>query len=301
MTELSVLNERFGLHDQLVFSEGPGGLAVVEIANSLAVATVALQGAHLLSWIPRGEQPVIWLSGDARFEAGQSIRGGVPVCWPWFGPHATQPSFPAHGFARTVLWQVCETKTLEDGATSVVFGVMRTDATNVFWPHRSELELGIKVGATLELDLMTRNTGAESITIGDALHTYFAVSDVRHIAVEGLEGCPYIDKLDSDKRKQQSGPVTFNAETDRIYLDASVDCLVNDPGMQRRIRIGKRGSRSTVVWNPWVEKAERMGDMAENGYLNMVCVESTNAADDVVSIAPGDEHHLWVGYQVESL
>jgi D-hexose-6-phosphate mutarotase len=297
--ELSVLNERFGIHDQLTLIEGPGGLAVVEIANSLAVATVALQGAQLLSWIPRGEQPVIWLSRDARFETGQSIRGGVPVCWPWFGPHATQPSFPAHGFARTVPWQVCETKTLEDGATFVAFRVMRTAVTDVFWPQASELELVIKVGATLELDLVTRNTGTESITIGDALHTYFAVSDVRHIAVEGLEGCPYIDKPDSDKRKQQSGPVTFNAETDRIYLDASADCLIDDPGMQRRIRISKRGSRSTVVWNPWIEKAERMGDMGENGYLNMVCVESTNAADDVVTIAPGDEHRLWVSYQVE--
>jgi len=301
MTELAVLNERFGIHDQLVFSEGPGGLAVVEISNSLAVATVALQGAHLLSWTPRGEQPVIWLSRDASFELGQSIRGGVPVCWPWFGPHATQPSFPAHGFARTAPWQVCETKALDDGATFVACRVMRTDPTDMFWPHTSQLELGITVGSALALDLITRNTGTESITIGDALHTYFAVSDIRHIAVEGLEGCPYIDKLDSDKRKQQFGPVTFNAETDRIYLDFGADCLINDPGMQRRIRIARRGSRSTVVWNPWTEKAQTMGDMGESGYLNMVCVESTNAADDVVTIAPGDEHHLWVSYQVEPL
>ena len=301
MAELSMLNERFGIQNQLTFSEGPGGLAIVEISNSLAVAAVALQGAHLLSWIPRGEKPVIWLSRDARFAVGQSIRGGVPVCWPWFGAHATQPSFPAHGFARTVPWQVCETKTLKDGATFVAFRVIRTDATDSFWPHTSELELGVTVGATLNFDLVTRNTGTESITIGDALHTYFAVSDVRHIAIEGLDGCPYIDKLDSDTHKQQSGPVVFRAETDRIYLDAGADCLINDAGMQRRIRIGKRGSQSTVVWNPWTEKAERMGDMGENGYLNMVCVESTNAADDVVSIAPGDEHHLQVSYQVESL
>jgi D-hexose-6-phosphate mutarotase len=288
-------------NDILTFSDGPGGLAVIEIANSLAVATVALQGAHLLSWLPRDEQSVIWLSRDASFEAGQSIRGGVPVCWPWFGPHATHPSYPAHGFVRTIPWQVKDTKTLDDGATFVAFRMIQTDATDVFWPHRSELELTMKVGATLDLDLITRNTGAEAITIGDALHTYFAVSDIRHIAVEGLEGCRYIDKLDSDKRKQQSGPVTFNAETDRIYLDTAADCLINDPGLQRRIRIGKRGSRSTVVWNPWRVKAERMADMGENGYLNMVCVESTNAADDVVTIAAGDEHHLRVSYQVEPL
>jgi len=301
MAELSVLNEHFGIQNQLTFSEGAGGLAVVEIANSLAVATVALQGAHLLSWIPRGEQHVIWLSRDASFKVGQSVRGGVPVCWPWFGPHATHPTYPAHGFVRTIPWQVCETKTLEDGATFVAFRVSRTDATDVFWPQVSELELGITVGTTLEFDLMTRNTGSQSFTIGDALHTYFAVSDVRNIAIQGLDGCPYIDKLDGDKRKQQSGAVMFNAETDRVYLDTTADCLINDVGMQRRIRIGKRGSRSTVVWNPWIDKAERMGDMGKDGYLNMVCVESTNAADDVVTIAPGDEHHLWVSYQVEPL
>ena len=301
MAELSALNEQFALHDQLVFREGPGGLGICEITNGHAVASVALQGAQLLSWIPRGEQPAIWLSRDARFEVGRSIRGGVPVCWPWFGPHATQPSFPAHGFVRTVPWRVCETKILEDGATFVAFSVTRTDTTDVFWPHTVELELAVKVGVTLEFDLVTRNTGSESITIGEALHSYFSVGDVRHIAVEGLEGCVYIDKLDSGKRKQQSGPVVFDAETDRIYLDASAECLINDPRMQRRIRIVKSGSRSTVVWNPWVDKAERMGDMGENGYLNMVCVESANAADDVVTIAPGDEHHLRVSYRLESL
>ena len=301
MSELSLLNERFGIHNQLTFSEGPGGLAVVEIANSLAIATVALQGAHLLKWIPRDEQPVIWLSRDAKFEIGQPVRGGVPVCWPWFGPHARHSAYPAHGFVRTVPWQVCESKTLEDGATFVAFRVNWTDTMDVFWPHRSELELGMTVGATLELDLMTRNTGAQSITIGEALHTYFAVSDVRHIAIEGLDGCRYIDKLDGDKRKHQSGPVLINAETDRIYLDTPADCLINDPGMQRRIRIAKSGSRSTVVWNPWIEKAERMADMGENGYLNMVCVETANAADDVLTIEPGDEHHLRVSYRVESL
>lgn len=301
LDEVSLLNEHFGIRDQLSFREGPGGLTVVEIANSQAVATVALQGAHVLNWIPRDEKPVIWLSRDARFGAGHSVRGGVPVCWPWFGAHATQSSFPAHGFVRTVPWQVRETRTLEDGATFIAFRFKQNAATEAFWPYPLDLELGVRVGTTLELDLMNRNTGAQSITLGEALHTYFAVGDVRHIAIEGLDGCTYVDKLDCDKRKRQSGPVVFNAETDRIYLDKGGDCLINDPGMRRRIRIGKSGSRSTVVWNPWIEKAERMGDMGDNGYLNMVCVETTKAADDVLTLSPGDEHHLRVSYQLESL
>ena len=157
------------------------------------------------------------------------------------------------------------------------------------------------MGATLELDLVTRNTGDAPFTLGAALHTYFAVSDIRHIAVRGLEACDYLDKVDAGRRKQQSGPVTFSGETDRIYLDTDADVLIEDPGWQRRIRIAKGGSRSTVVWNPWIEKADRMGDLGEEGYLSMVCVETANAADDVVTVMPAAEHHLWTRFSVESL
>ena len=159
----------------------------------------------------------------------------------------------------------------------------------------------VTVGRTLALDLVTRNTGKEPIVIGDALHTYFEVSDIRNVTIRGLEDCPYIDKMDNGSRKRQEGPVTIGAETDRIYLDSTADCLIEDPGLKRRIRIAKRGSRSTVVWNPWIEKAAKMGDFGENGYLNMVCVESANAAEDVVTVAPGGAHSLQVVYGVERL
>jgi D-hexose-6-phosphate mutarotase len=116
-----------------------------------------------------------------------------------------------------------------------------------------------------------------------------------------LEGCSYIDKTDGDRRKRQSGAVTVSEETDRIYLDTTADCLINDPGMGRRIRIGKRGSRATVVWNPWIDKSRRMGDMGERDYLNMLCVESANAADNLVTVAAGGMHQLCTSYQLESL
>ncbi len=300
MTDFSALNARFGLSGRVIFREGPGGLAVAEVANSLGNATIALQGAHLMTWAPRGHKPVIWLSRAARFAPGKSIRGGVPICWPWFGPHASNAALPAHGFARTVPWEVIGAQTLADGATRLDFRLIQNDATRAPWPHATLLECHLSIGAALEIDLVTRNADRSAITIGDALHTYFEVSDVRRTTIRGLEGCPYLDKMDGGRRKQQSGAVTISAETDRIYLESSVDCLIDDPGFQRRIRIRKRGSRSTVVWNPWIEKSVKMGDFGENGYLNMVCVESTNAADDVVTIAPGGEHHLWVRYEVES-
>jgi D-hexose-6-phosphate mutarotase len=285
----------------VTFKEGPGGLVAVEVANIQGTATIALQGAHVLTWAPRGQQSVIWFSRAAKFLPGKSIRGGVPVCWPWFGPHATEASFPTHGFARTVPWEVIGTQAVADRATRLDFRLVQSEATRVLWPHASSLECYITVGAVLEIDLVTRNLGSSPITIGDALHTYFEVSDVRNITIHGLEGCPYLDKIDGGKRKLQSGPITIKAETDRIYLNSTADCLIDDPGLERRICIGKRGSCSSVVWNPWIEKASKMGDFGDNGYLNMVCLESTNAADDVVAIPPGGTHRLWVRYSVESL
>lgn len=299
MTDCSAMNARFGIPGQVTFKEAPGGLAVVEVTNALATATIALQGAHVMAWAPRGQSPVIWLSRAAKLVSGKSIRGGVPVCWPWFGPHPNEPSFPAHGFARTVPWEVIGMQSMADGATRLDFRLVPSEATRSQWPHATPLESHITVGAALEIDLVTRNAGNSAITIGDALHTYFEVSDVREVTIRGLEACPYLDKMDGGRRKQQTGPVTISAETDRIYLDSTADCLIDDPGFKRRIRIRKRGSRSTVVWNPWIEKSAKMGDFGENGYLNMVCVESTNAADDVVTIAPGGEHGLWVHYSIE--
>jgi glucose-6-phosphate 1-epimerase len=301
MTDFSALNTRFGVSGQVVFKEGPGGLAVVEVANSQGAATIALQGAHVMTWAPRGAQPVIWLSRAAKFAPGKSIRGGVPICWPWFGPHATESSYPGHGFARTVPWEVIEARACANGATYLVLRLAPSDATRAQWPQATPVEARITVGRTLEIDLVTRNEGAAPVTLGDALHTYFEVSDVRQVAIHGLGGCPYLDKVDGGKRKSQTGPVTIGAEVDRIYLDSAADCLIDDPGLGRRIRVHKRGSRSTVVWNPWIEKAAKMGDFGHHGYLNMVCVESTNAADDVVAVAPGGEHHLDVTYSVEPL
>jgi glucose-6-phosphate 1-epimerase len=299
-TDLSALNARFGIPSQVVFKPA-GGLTVVEVTNSLATAAVALQGAHLMTWAPRGQQPVIWLSRAATLAPGKSIRGGAPVCWPWFGPHATESKFPGHGYARAVPWEVIGTQSLAHGATRLAFRLVESDATRAQWPHATPVELHITVGSTLEFELVTRNEGKAPVTIGDALHTYFEVGDVREIAIHGLGGLPYLDKVDGGQRKQQTGPVIIAGEVDRIYLDSTADCLIDDPRRRRRIRVSKRGSRSTVVWNPWIEKAAKMGDLGADGYLRMVCVESTNAADDVVTIAPGGEHRLCVRYGVEQL
>ncbi|MEW5754848.1 MAG: D-hexose-6-phosphate mutarotase [Pseudomonadota bacterium] len=299
MSDVSGLNSRFGIADQLVFNEIPGGLIVAEITNKLAAARIALQGAHVLTWAPKGHKPVIWLSEAAKFAPGKSIRGGAPVCWPWFGAHPEQSSFPAHGYARTVPWEIIDARALGNGATSIALRLKESDATRAFWPHATPIECHITVGTDLEIELITRNQGSAPVTVGEALHTYFAVSDIREVQILGLADCTYFDKVDNGARKKQAGAVSFSGETDRVYLNTAADCLIVDPTLRRRIRIAKRGSQSTVVWNPWVEKAEKMGDLGQNGYLKMVCVESANALDNVVSLPAGQEHRLWVSYSVE--
>ena len=299
--DLEKLNQQFGISGQLRFKNHVENFGVVEISNCHATATIAMQGAHLMTWAPRKHRPVIWLSPGAKFAAGKSIRGGVPICWPWFGPHDVDNKLPGHGYARTVAWDVMATSALRDGRTLLVFKLSETDASRKHWPHDTPVELHITVGKTLICELRTRNASNTPVTIGDALHTYFAVSDIRQISIHGLGNNPYIDKVDGAKRKQQQGPITFVGETDRIYLESTADCLIDDPAWRRRIRVHKRGSTSTVVWSPWHDKAVAMGDFGTDGFSKMVCVESANAADDVIKLAPGAEHRLWVEYSVEHL
>lgn len=301
-SEVEELNNRFSFNDDgqsLYFEMGEGGIPVVKINNSEASATISLQGAHLFSWVPSDEEEVIWLSSAATFASGKSLRGGIPICWPWFGAHATDSSFPAHGFARTVLWDVAETRPLPGGETQIVFKLDTSalgENTQAMWPLNCEVFYRVTVAKRLSLELTTFNHSDKFMTIGQALHTYFHVNDVSDTVVSGLEGKEYLDKPDNFARKTQTGPVRINAEVDRIYLKTDDDVIIDD--QKRKITIKKQGSLSTVVWNPWVDVAEQMGDLGDEGYLQMLCVESANAAEDTVSIKPGDSHTLSVLYQV---
>lgn len=298
---IAELNRRFSIPGKIEFDEGSGGLTVARLASEQAEATVSLSGGHVMTWQPRGERPVLWLSTHAKFAPGKSIRGGVPVCWPWFGPHELEAGFAAHGFARTTPWAVERTEVLPDGGMLIALVLQQTQLERAQWPHASSLRSLISVGRQLRIELATRNLGDREFVLGEALHTYFAVSDVSRTLIGGLDGCSYIDKVDGGRRKQQSGAIVIDQEVDRVYLGTEADCTIDDAGFARRIRIRKLGSRSTVVWNPWAAKAEKMGDLGPAGYLGMVCVESGNAADDLVTVAPGAEHVLAVVYSVEPL
>ena len=291
--DLEALNDQFGIHDYLAFVAGPGdGLPLAEIRSKHAAALVAVNGAQVARYQPHGAEPLLFVSRESVYGPGKSIRGGIPVCWPWFAAHPSDPSKPFHGFARTRMWQVRGSAVLEDDQVQLRLGLADDDATREIWPYAFDLELVATIGAKLRVELVARNTGEAPSTVGGALHTYFLVGDVARIAIEGLDGCAYIDKVDGGARSVQAGPVTIAGEVDRIYLDTADACVIDDPALGRRVRIAKSGSNTTVVWNPWVDKAKAMPDCADDEYRAFVCVETVNAVDDVVTLAPGGEHRL---------
>lgn len=300
INNISQLNDAFSSHQgnySLHFKAGAGNIPVVDIENDQANATISLQGAQVLSWTPAGEGEVIWLSADASFAPGKSVRGGIPICWPWFGAHATDASYPAHGFARTSLWQVVDAQPLASGETQITFRLdtrQLDEKIQTMWPLATVAEFCLTIGKTLKMTLTTFNHSDEAITIGQALHTYFAIDDIRRTAVYGLEGRDYLDKTDAFIRKTQGGPVVIDAEVDRVYLQTADDIIIDDE--KRKIVITKKGSQSTVVWNPWQAVAQKMGDLGEEGYLKMLCVESANAAEDTVTINAGEAYTLMVTY-----
>jgi dihydroxy-acid dehydratase len=297
---------RFAIPGQLSFRVGAGGLTYADIDNHGGRATICLQGAHVVSYRPKSQQePVVWVSDAAKFAAGKSIRGGAPVCWPWFGAHDSESGYPAHGFARTVPWTVTGSRKRNDARTEITLQLAENEQTRAQWPHPTRLTLTVIVGDRLEMHLATTNNGTTPVKIGEALHTYFHISDIGAVSVTGLEGSTFHDKVDNFATKKQSGAIGFDGEVDRVYVDTPADCVIVDAGLKRRIRIAKTGSQSTIVWTPWTEKAEKMGDMGKGksgaGWREMVCVESANAMDNVVTVAPGETHTLAVTYSVEPL
>lgn len=320
------LNHSFGIAGAIVFEERPGGLLQARLHSHAGQASICLQGAHVLDWQCQGQaQPVLWLSRDARFAPDKSIRGGIPVCWPWFGPHAAaqalrpgeaqqdtapavsqtaaaEAAYPAHGFARTAQWQVADSDVAADGAVRLGLLLGAEAMPAEMWPYATEVQLDIRLGASLQLELTTRNLGTAPFVLGEALHTYFNISDIAAVSVGGLHGVEYWDTVGQVALKRQSGPIVFDRETDRVYIHSPQTCVIEDPGYARRIHIRKQGSLSTVVWNPWTAKAERMGDLGQpDGWRQMLCVESANAWDNTIMLAPGETHQLSVEYEVEAL
>lgn len=294
------LNTDHGIVGQIEFFEGQGGLPFIRASNAKANALISVYAGQVLAYRPAGKaEDLMFLSEKAYYQAGKAIKGGVPICWPWFGPDPEGKGRPAHGFVRNRMWDVVDTAVTVNGETRIVLGLTDTPETRSIWPHAFVLRLEINIGEKLDLALVTRNSGDQPFTITQAFHTYFGVGDIHQTSVSGLEGKSYIDKVDGGQQKLQSGMVTINAEVDRIYLDVANELIIHDAARKRNVRIASQGSRSAVVWNPWAKIASEMADLQDDDYLRLLCVETTNAASDVVTIQPGSEFRLTAQYRSE--
>jgi len=296
------LNRDFGTNREISFRQLPDNIVIAEISNSLATASVSLYGGHVVSWQPKTQtKPVLWLSDLVKFQQGKAIRGGVPICWPWFGSHPSQSALPGHGYARITPWELTSVQTLTNGATVLELSLGKSDLCDAHWHGDVRLKLRVTIGHTLEIVLTTLNESEHEVTFTEGLHTYFQISDIDNIRVLGLEGRDYIDLVSQNAKRQQQDAIKFDGELGRIFLDNQATCVIEDPTFNRRINIEKNGSNSTAVWNPGLTVASEMDDLGAAGWRDMVCVESANALTNKVTLAAGEVHEHHAVYSVAPL
>ncbi len=287
--------------DGVRLGQSRGGL-VIDVATPSANATIALQGAQILSWAPRGHDDMLWCSPVSPLGGGKAIRGGIPICWPWFGMHEDTAK-PQHGFARNLVWDLVDAAQLDDDGGHVVLTLKlpRRATEREHFVYGAQATAFIDIGRTLSLRVETDNEGDEPFTITEALHTYFSVGAASAISIEGLAGRTFRDNTDGGREKTQTGPIAIRAETVALF-DVSPELLtIRDPVLKRRIRIARDAdSRSTVVWNPGAAAAN-MIEIPKGDETRFVCVESGNIGRAAIPIAPGESHACGVTYSLEPL
>ena len=293
--DIAQLEENYGIPGHLSFDQHDG-LTRVQVQVAGAAATVYLHGAHVTHWQPAGQQPVIFLSENSDFAPGKAIRGGVPICFPWFGPRSDGQAGPSHGFARIQDWDLVFAALVPGADGDQVY------MTFALYPNELSRSLGfdnvraayeVIVGKTLTMRLTTANSGAESLKFEEALHAYFAVKDVRTTALTGLESALFRDKTDGMKEKTTpAGPLRLTTETDRVFPANTASVQIHDEGNGRVITVEKTNSATTVVWNPWSEQAMKLADLADDAWPDFVCVETANTATDAITLKPGESHAM---------
>ncbi len=278
---------------------GHGGLPCVRIDTPAAAAEVYLHGAHLTSWRPAGQEEVIFLSEQSSWAEGKAIRGGIPVCFPWFRNKLDDPKAPSHGVVRTKAWQL-DSVAQDAEFVTVTLSTSSDAGTLAWWPHTFHLVHRLRIGPVLEQELAMTNTGSEPLRFEEALHTYYRVGAAAALRIRGLDGVTYLDNTDGNREKRQAGDIVFTAQTDRAYLDTTHAVEMADPVLRRRIRVDKQDSRSTVVWNPWSTGAQTMADLGDDEWQTMACVEASNMRACAVDLAAGATHRMKTRISVEA-
>lgn len=306
MQNLEELNAHFAIPGAFSFALGEGGLVAARISTPACTGEIYLHGAHLTAWQPVGHAPALFLSERSSFTAGKAIRGGIPIIFPWFGARSATPENPrtdgpSHGFARTSLWQVAFAALAGDDM-HLTLTLAPDETSRSLGFDRFQVAYELVLGAELRMRLTVANQAETPLHFEEALHTYLAVGDAEQVQIRGLGNTEFLDKTENFQRKRQVEDVLqLTKETDRPYLNTSATVTVNDPILRRRITIAKANSLTTVVWNPWSELSAKLADMNPDGWRHMTCIETANAAENAITLAPRQAHTMEAHISVEEL
>ncbi|MBU2895439.1 D-hexose-6-phosphate mutarotase [Vibrio hepatarius] len=264
-------------------------IKIIRITHDKATAGISLHGGHLVSYKPAGKKDLIWISEKAVFDGKAALRGGIPVCWPWFGRIAS----PAHGFARTTEWSLTQHR--EDAHGVIIeLGLSPSQKSLEIWPFQFDARLIIEIGDELKLTLDITNTDVKPWRFSAALHSYLNVSDVRDTIITGA-GSEYEDNLQNQLRCIGHDPLQLTDTIDRVYIHPDLQICLKDIGYKRQLIIENQGHNSAVLWNPWRQGSADLNDMADDGYLTMMCIESSlhaSSLEEGKELQPGDNHQL---------
>ncbi|RHW21436.1 D-hexose-6-phosphate mutarotase [Pseudomonas jilinensis] len=275
------------LPEGLALTRNAHGREFIQINHPAVIATIALEGAQVIDCVPAGKQPLLWMSPIDPRMPGTALRGGIPLCWPWFGN--SRPG-PAHGIARTSPWQLIDAQR-DDQQVRLRLELAEEQMKALLPDERWHLQVEFVIGKQLSVSLTSTNLGKQAQPLSQALHSYLPVADITQASITGLEGCRYIDQLTSQEHRAQPGPVLIDQEVDRIYYDHTAPVILHQHN-GRCLEVTREGSHSLVVWNPWQAKAARLSQFPQDGFRQMVCLEASNAGPDTRVLEPGQSHTL---------
>jgi glucose-6-phosphate 1-epimerase len=295
--DIQILNQRFGALGRIAFRTDETGLPVVALINKYGAAEVSLYGAHVLGYRPVGFAPLLFLSKLSAFEPGKAIRGGIPVCWPWFGPHPTDAARDKHGFARNLQWDLDATEYTGE-TTTLRLSLKDSEFTRRIWDYAFTLKLSITLDQSLNLELITENTDTKSFSISKAFHPYFQVGDIDQVRIFGLDQAACSDRITCEDCKQV-GVLGISGQVDRTYTPEKNEVAIRDDKLNRAILLTFSGTRNLVVWNPWIDLARAIPDLEDTDYQKFVCVEPANVRETAIDLEPGERHTLKMSIQAQ--
>ena len=282
--------QKFQIPHRVKFQKSKSGLDRIIVTNDFAEAVIYLHGGNLTHFRPKGEKAVIFGGRGCEMYPDKTLHAGIPICWPWFGPHPEDDRKPQHGFARNRRWELKKTAQLDGGETEIVLGLQEDEGTLALFGHPFELRLHFTVGKSLRIELETRNTGEIPFSFTEALHSYFYLSDIDNAVIYGVEDTPYTDLADGGRKKREAGALRIDRVINRVYEPTESRCRIIDSGFGRVITVDKRGSNATTIWNPGAESG--LHDLPGDLYRTFVCVESCNAGEDIITLKAGASHRI---------